>query len=180
MSWLRELAQDAFGRESVLTGLALKEQGNVFSLRLPRSEGVLAVGVRPDASPQLGGGRETACDGLFLLECAPRSVLLVVLVELKGADVAKAIKQLEATFLKLCPCHGTFHAAHFVPAWRELTGADGALRSPHPKGLAIGCVVSRRRGIQLKQQDRARLAAHGLLIRFLRDAKGLGLSDLLR
>jgi hypothetical protein len=172
MARLRELVGSIFPEESLLPGLRLVGKGRVFSIRLQGQDD--AVGVDLDAFRDWPKERKR-CDGLFL--CLPGGArqFIVVLVELKGGHVEKALNQLQATSSVLCK--------HREDTFR-LHADEGLLQIYH--GLAsaghgrrvLGYIVARQ-GLNLKQDERSRLRRDfGITVKIRRSVEGLTCTEL--
>lgn len=157
MGWLRDALATVVPKQDFLRGLSLQEHGKEFSIRV--TSGQDAVGLRLDGG-RLGGGRGKSCDAVFVLHDSSRDAALVVLVELKGRDTKKALRQIRESFDRLC-ARNPDNAVHAHPV-------VGRFRQRLPKGTGhrervLGVVVARH-GLSLRQQDRARNARDGLVV----------------
>lgn len=161
-----------FPAESVLPGLKLDHKGRVFSIRLQGRDD--AMGLDLDAFTDWPKERKR-CDGLFL--CLPEgsSRFIVVLVELKGGHVEKALTQLRETVSVLCKRredhHGVHSDANLIRGFRKIA-PEG-----HGKRL-LGCIVASK-GLSLRQDERSRLQRDfGITVKIRRSAQGLNCTDL--
>ncbi len=99
MPTLRKVLEPVFPEESFLDGLRLHKHGRRFSIKKSRSE--QAVGIDLDKCGQWLSGKKKG-DGLFVCLPPDSKSFLVVIVELKGGHLERAIDQLSDTTDVLC------------------------------------------------------------------------------
>jgi len=169
---LREALADLFPADSFLPGLGIGKGERVFSIRLRRQEE--AVGIKLDDVCEWPLGRKR-CDGLFVGVLSPAERFLVILVELKGNHVARAIEQIKETALILCKQPDDMFGVH--SKWQTIAGFRRLLGPGHSAHV-IGFVIATR-ALNLKQVERVILRRdYGLTVKFARKAEGMALRDM--
>lgn len=155
MKRLNETVANLFSRDAMLRRPGVKESGRGF-LVTPRT-GDTVVGFRPEAVAAWPD-ETPRCDAVFLCRNDGGEEFRVILVELKGGHVNRAITQLATTHDFLCRSKNqpSAHAPDAKNRFREI----GFRHYPTVLGLVI-C----RSGIQLKQQQRKALLKKGLHVR---------------
>ncbi len=172
MAGLRDLVESILPEECLLSGLRIAGKGRVFSIRLQGRDD--AVGVALDAFRDWPQGRKR-CDALFL--CLPDGArqFVLVLVELKGGHVEKALNQLQETSSVLCKCREDHFGVHADE--KLLQGLREIARAGHGRRV-LGYVVGGR-GLSLRQDERSRLHRDfGITVKIRRSGEGLTCSDL--
>jgi len=172
MAGLRELVDRVLPNESLLPGLKIGSRWPVFSIRLQGDDD--AVGVALDAFRDWPKGRKR-CDAVFL--CLPENAaqFIVVLVELKGGHVEKALNQLRETSSLLCKRREDHFGVHadvsVLQSFRRLAAGGHGRR-------VLGYIVAKQ-GLSLRQDEKSRLRRDfGITVRLTRRAEGLTCADL--
>lgn len=160
----KQILKQLFPQECILNKLSIGESGRSFSIRKSSADIVVAVDLRKCANwPK----NKKITDGLFLCLPADSSNLLVVLVELKGADSERAIKQLNDTTEVLCSKSQFSHQPHNSTVLETLVAnwSQGHFKR------VLGIVVTRR-SLSLKPPQKKKAREQGLKIKY-RTAKSL-------
>ncbi|MCA1959328.1 MAG: hypothetical protein LDL33_00930 [Desulfomonile sp.] len=158
MPALRDLVEDAFGVECIATGLSITESGRTFSLQKTLDDEAVAIHLEkcrrwPDRSKR--------ADGLFICLPANSQMFLIVLVELKGGSVEKALEQLTQSAEVLCRDSPATLSPHAGKLTLWLTDA----RSRAHEGQVLGVVVGRQGLPQEQRKRKAARMAQKLIIR---------------
>jgi len=171
---LKSALADLLGRDDCfIAGTKIEECGKTFSIRPQAGEEV--VGIRMDGC-QLTAQSGPACDAAFFVHIKSQKRLVIVLVELKGGEIARAFEQLIAgrnLFATLVGCAAT--TEHGKPLIDAL--GSGA---PIDHGAKLLGVVASKRGIP--QPDRLKILAHrqGIKIVIKEKTTGISCSDLIK
>ena len=153
---LREMMVGSWLDGCVDGRVKLTEQSRVFSIKV-QSPGQ-AVLLRPEYCPEWPR-QEKKCDGVLLCYNGSEARMTLVLVELKGGNVEKALHQLEATCRHLCAQGKTTLNKH--KEWKDALGAHSLHHARRVFGLIVG-----KKSLAKHQQKRSALRKqYGLKIR---------------
>ena len=155
-SSLKQALAKVLGRDDCfLPGTSISEKGKAFSLRPQKDEEV--VGIRLDAC--LANSRSgLACDAAFFVHMPSENRLVIALVELKGADVAHAIKQIKASrnlLANIVGCAGSRSHGDAVKAQMAST-------EPLTHGACLLGVVVSRSGLPQFQAEALKARRYGV------------------
>lgn len=170
---LRQALAEVLGRnDCFLPGTSISEKGKTFSLSPQKGEEV--VGIRLDgclANSQSG----LACDAAFFVHIKPQKRLVIALVELKGADVAHAIKQIKASRDLLADAVGCANSRSHGEVFKEHMVSNAPLN--HGACL-LGVVVSRS-GLPQFQAEALKARRYGVRLTKEKNPVGISCSHLL-
>jgi hypothetical protein len=176
-SWecdLKNFLARLFGRaDCFLPGTSVKEKGKTFSIQ-PRN-GEQVVGLRVDGCLLADTG-VPKCDAIFFLFDAAQGRLLIILVELKGGDVAHALDQLVSTrhfLVKATGCGWEEHKKKLAPLFSDV----GKSRPSH-NGSVLGVVVGPKGLPQIQQKKLKSLTTYGIRYKPAKRANNLLCQDL--
>jgi len=142
MNVLQKALETFLPRECILRGSSVSEKGRSFVIRKNRGDKVVGARIK-------GIEGKKTCDAVFLCRKAGMKSLGVVLVELKGGNVSRAVKQISDTASWLCRKGGEPH--NLV----EKSGLGG-------HGGRVNAFIVARKGLQQKQIEKARLSKRGI------------------
>ncbi len=149
MNALRDVLESFLPRKRILNGTSLSEQGRSFTIRKEIGCGV--VGARLEELPEEG----KRCDAVFLCKAARSRTFGVVLVELKGGDVNKAIKQVCETSTMICRNGGK------APGLHKPVKLVEARKLGRHAGVVRAFIVARH-GLTQRQLDKAKMLKKGI------------------
>lgn len=156
-----------------LPGTSITEKGKTFSLRPEKGEEV--VGIRLDGC-LVHSQSGLACDAAFFVHSRSQKRLVIALVELKGADVAHAIKQIKASRDLLANTVGCAGNRSHGEALQEHMAANTPLN--HGACL-LGMVVSSA-GLPQFQDEALKARRYGVRLIKKKNPVGISCSDLLK
>ncbi len=141
-------------QKCILSGTSVTEQGKTVSVSVPGNDAA-AVAWRLDSPQCAGGNQQKMCDALFLYTRTNTQQIHVFLVELKGANVKKAIEQIESGFRLFC--YDTAGNHHPDPS-------SGLRHNKRVRGIILATKNSNTFGKAAYQRKRKQLSKQGLYI----------------
>lgn len=153
---LREAMVSNWSEECVGSRCKISEQKRSLSIKV-QSPGQ-AVLLHPESCPEWSN-EDRKCDGVLLCCSGRDQRITLVLVELKGGHVEKALDQLEATCRQLCAGGKTALNKH--RQWQDALGAKGL----HHAGRVFGLIVGKKSLAQHQKKQSALLKGYGLRVR---------------
>jgi hypothetical protein len=151
---LRRALTEVFPEECFLSGLSVKECRRVFSLRL--AQGEAAIGIQLDHRAMNWPREQPRCDALFVCSVPGSNALVIVLVELKGSDVERALDQIISSANALCKRANAERSPHTESVKDEVTSLG---KTGH--GHAVLGVIVPKRGGQLDRRRKSKIWKDG-------------------
>ena len=120
-----QIIRDAFARQAVVNGSALREKGRVFSLQVDCAREFCII-IKPDLCPSWPDDKRR-CDGILIAYRNGWDDLVVVFIELKGGHIEKALRQIESSCEVMCKKSSMAPNKH--ERWHDLK-IDGDIDCP--------------------------------------------------
>lgn len=138
LSELRRSLEEVFPKACFLPGLTVGQNQRVFSIKLGRGEA--AIGIQIDHEAMDWPRDQRRCDALFVCSVPDFNAPIIVLVELKGGHVEKALDQIEESVTALCRRETAVADVHN----RKIVDELKKLGKTDHKGNVLGIIVSKK------------------------------------
>lgn len=170
---MKKEIKSIFGENCIIDGSTVEENGRVFSVKKRRGDNVVVIKVD---GCLVSSSRSKKCDGLVFAWNNKSKVFCVVMVELKGSDVRRAVSQIRSTaeYLRsITKCRSSQHKMEISSLCGKELGRDH-------NGKVYGAIVSDRKIPQLQAEKVRMKKDFGVVLKLVHQSKGLTVNKLLK